>query len=85
MIIHFDKKFQQQYKKLPVKIQQQFNQRLKLLITDPQDPRLRLHPLKGNFKNYYSINVTGDIRALFQKNDQLLIFSLIGSHSKLYG
>lgn len=86
MTIQYLPKFRKQYKKLPKKIQSQFDERLQLFIIDPTDPRLRIHPLKGDHGGYWSMNVNGDIRALYTlKGEAVIIFALIGSHSQLYG
>lgn len=86
MIIQYLPKFKKQYTKLPKKFQQQFNDRLRLFVTDPTSPQLRVHPLKGRFAGYWSMNVNGDIRALYLiQGDTMIIFALIGTHSELYG
>jgi addiction module RelE/StbE family toxin len=86
MHIQYLPKFKRQYKKLPRSIQLQFDERLRLFMTDRTDPRLRLHPLKGDFAGYWSMNINGDFRALYvQSGETLIIFALIGSHSELYG
>ncbi len=86
MAVDFTKQFRRQYQKLPRKIQQQFDERLQLFLADPTAPQLRVHPLKGKFAGYWSLNVSGDIRALYlQRGDTVIIFILIGSHSELYG
>ena len=86
MIIQYLPKFKKQYKKLPKSFQLQFDERLQLFLIDPTDPKLRVHPLKGEYAGYWSMNVNGDIRALYLlKGDELIIFALIGSHSELYG
>lgn len=86
MLIQYLPKFKKQYKKLPIKFQKQFDERLQLFLVDPTLPRLRVHPLKGNFAGYWSMSVNGDIRALYiLKGDTITIFALIGSHSELYG
>lgn len=86
MNIQYLPKFKKQYKKLPTKFQLQFDERLSLFLADPTDPRLRVHPLKGQFAGYWSMNVNGDIRALYLLDGEtLVIFALIGSHSELYG
>jgi addiction module RelE/StbE family toxin len=59
------KSFDKQYAKLNLKIKDQFKDRLKLFIDDPFNPRLRNHPLKGNFLGYRSIDVSGDVRVLY--------------------
>jgi len=86
MIIQYLPKFKKQYKKLPKNFQEQFDERLQLFLIDPINPKLRVHPLMGKYAGYWSMNVNGDIRALYIIRDEILIiFALIGSHSELYG
>lgn len=86
MTIQYTQKFKKQYRKLPRPFQKQFDDRLRLLLTDPSNPQLRIHPLVGSYAGYWSLNVNGDIRALYLVRDnELLIFALIGTHSQLYG
>lgn len=86
MIIQYTSKFKKQYQKLPPKIQLQFDERLTGFINDPTDPKLKNHPLKGSYAGYWSINVSGDFRALYRKDGEVVvIFGLIGTHSELYG
>jgi len=86
MIIQYLPKFKKQYKKLPKKIQDQFDEKIQLFAIDPTLPVLKVHPLKGNFAGYWSMNVNGDIRALYiMTGDTIIIFGLIGTHSQLYG
>ena len=86
MKIRFSKKFNKQLGKLPMKQQNRFWSRLELWQEDPNNPLLRLHKLEGKLANYYSINVTGDIRALYEIiGDEVYIYDMIGTHSQLYG
>ena len=86
MIIKRTAKFKKQYKKLPIKIQLQFDDRLRLYVVRPDDVMLNVHMLKGKYAGYWSLNVSGDFRALYQKNGEtIIIFGLIGTHSQLYG
>ena len=86
MIIRYLPKFKKQYKKLPQKIQNQFDEKIALFVADPTLPVLKVHPLRGNFKGYWSMNVNGDVRALYiVDGDSIVIFGLIGTHSQLYG
>jgi len=86
MIIKYEKNFKKQYKKLPEKIKTQFSTRLKLFLKDQKVPQLKVHPLKGKFAGYWSMSVSGDIRAIYKvQNKEIIIFALIGTHSKLYG
>ena len=86
MTIQFTPIFKKQYKKLPKAFQLQFDDRLRLFLVDSTDARLRAHPLMGAFAGYWSLNLNGDIRALFRRDgDDIVIFALIGTHSQLYG
>lgn len=86
MTIQYLPKFKKQYKKLPKKIQDQFDEKVQLFAIDPTLPVLKVHPFKGNFAGYWSMNVNGDVRALYvMDGDTIVIFGLIGTHSQLYG
>jgi addiction module RelE/StbE family toxin len=86
MIIKYLPKFKKQYKKMPTKIQRQFDERLLLFVTDPTLPMLKVHPLKGKYSGYWSMSISGDLRALYVvAGESIIIFALIGTHSQLYG
>lgn len=86
MTIRYLPKFKKQYQKLPKKFQEQFDERLRLYLIDPTLPKLKVHPLKGNYAGYWSMNINGDLRALYIIQDEsMVIFALIGTHSELYG
>lgn len=71
---------------MPKKFQQDFDERLQLFLIDPTASQLRVHPLRGKYAGYWSMNVNGDIRALYVlQEDTVIIFALIGTHSALYG
>ncbi|NNN22744.1 MAG: type II toxin-antitoxin system RelE/ParE family toxin [Acidimicrobiales bacterium] len=79
-------RFKKQYKKLPKQFQEQLEVRLKLFLEDPTDPRLRVHPLNGKYKGYWSLNINGDLRAIYLADgNSIIVFALIGTHSQLYG
>ena len=84
MTIRYGKTFKKRYKLLPAKIRTRIDDRLRLFAENPRDPRLRLHPLKGELAGYYSINVSGDLRAVFKKDGAAILFTLVGTHSQLY-
>lgn len=85
MIIDFHRDFTKDFKKLPSKTKKKFKERLTLFEKDEYDPILNSHQLKGKYQGYRSINVTGDIRAIYKNNAQDVIFVVISSHSRLYG
>ncbi len=84
----FSRDFQKTYRKTPHSIQIAFQKRLQIFRSDPYDPRLRNHKLKGEYGIYRSIDVTGDWRALYRElkeEDSLTaFFDKLGTHSQLY-
>lgn len=77
--------FNKQYKKLPKNIQLQFDTRLKLYLEDSRNPLLKVHALSGRYRGHKSFNVNADMRAIFLREEDKLLFVAIGSHSQLYG
>lgn len=85
MDIRFSKQFIKQLAKQPTKVQELFYARLTIFTANPYDPQLRNHQLKGKLKHYYSINVTGDVRALYEVvGTTVYLYQMIGTHSQLY-
>lgn len=86
MKIRFSKRFNKQLGKLSPRLQDKFWSRLELWQEDPTNSLLRLHRLEGQLAHYYCINITGDIRALYEvAGDEIYLYDLIGTHSQLYG
>jgi toxin HigB-1 len=85
MKIEFHRSFKKKYKKAPVKIRHQFNERLFLFKKDVFNPRLNNHPLSGNRGGQWTINVTGDWRATYIFQDkEAVIFIDLDTHGNLY-
>ena len=54
-------------------------------VADQADYRLNSHPLVREWAGYRSIDITGDIRAIYKKEAERVVrFVAIGSHSQLY-
>jgi len=86
MRIDFHGNFDKRLSKLSRQQKEQFRLRLVEFVEDQYRPTLNNHALKGKFQGYRSINVTGDIRAVFlPHNENHAEFVDIGSHSQLYG
>jgi len=84
--IRFDKEFQKQYDRLSLKLQNKTDTRLGLFLENPNNPILRLQQLRGKYSGYFSINITGDIRALYYEEEgDFVVFAMVGTHSQLYG
>ncbi len=85
MTIIYHKEFIKTFKKLSPKQKKRFKEKLLLLNQDEFHPLLNNHPLTGKYLGYRSINVTGDLRALYKKLADVVIFVIIDKHSNLYG
>ncbi len=86
MKIEYTKKFKKQFSKFNPKLRKQFKTRQRLWVDDPYHPQLHLHALSGKYTGLYSINITGDVRALYEKiDDTYVVYGFIGTHSELYG
>jgi addiction module RelE/StbE family toxin len=85
MRILYSKKFIKQLAKQPKKVDEALKRRLKLFQEDINNPLLRNHALKGKLAGFYSINITGDIRAIYEIiDDEIYLYQMIGTHSQLY-
>ncbi len=64
----------------------QYQKILKLLEINPNHPSLRLHPLKGNLKNLYSvsINISYRITLEFFITEKEIILVNVGHHEEIY-
>lgn len=83
--IEFTKEFTKQFKKLLPTQREHFYDRLRLFEKNPQDRVLRDHALQGRYKGFRSIDIEGDLRALYYvKENVIVVFAIIGTHSQLY-
>ncbi|MBI4050114.1 MAG: type II toxin-antitoxin system mRNA interferase toxin, RelE/StbE family [Candidatus Doudnabacteria bacterium] len=84
MQIVLHKRFKRRYKKLRA-LQKQIDERLFLFAHNPFHPILNNHALIGKYKNYRSINITGDYRALYEPIARnKAFFVIVDTHSNLY-
>jgi addiction module RelE/StbE family toxin len=81
-IVH--RSFEKSYERQIMEVKDAFRERRNLLLIDPEHPLLNNHPLHGKWKGRWSINVTGDIRAIYKMEGFIAIFLEIGSHGQLY-
>lgn len=85
MVINFHRTFQKELKKLAPKLQDRIYERIRLFALSPYDELLHNHPLKGKYKGYRSINISGDFRAVYKILDwETVVFVRIGTHGQLY-
>lgn len=86
MNIRFHGSFEKRYSKLPKKMREHFKKRRDVFLADPYDPILNNHPLHGTLLGYRSINITGNIRAVYKHiGEDAVEFVDIGTHHELFG
>lgn len=80
-----NKKFDRQFEKLTPEIQKRFYERLQIFEKDRSAPLLHTHSVDAVFPGCQSINITGDYRAIFYEEGDVVLFVAIGTHAQLYG
>lgn len=85
MIIVYSKNFKKKFKKLKEAERKKFEERVEIFIKNAFDPILNDHALHGKLSSYRSINITGDIRVLYEHvRKDTVLFIEIDTHSNLY-
>ncbi len=85
MKIRFHRNFEKQYKKLKTSEKERVKKRLALFLQDEFNPILNNHPLRGKHKGYRSINIAGDLRAIYKRVSlDIRVFITVDTHSNLY-
>jgi mRNA-degrading endonuclease YafQ of YafQ-DinJ toxin-antitoxin module len=57
---------------------------LRRFATDPRDPLLRTHKLKGDLDGYWSISVDDDLRVLLRWDGDDAFLVNLGSHDQVF-
>ncbi len=87
MNIELHPDFKKKYKKRiahDAKLTKKTGERIKLFQQNPQNPILKDHQLKGSKNQYRSFSITGDVRIVYRKSGDKIIFYDIGSHAQVY-
>ena len=85
MTIDFHRNFDKSYKKLPANQKNYFKTQLAVFVSNRYSPELNNHGLKGKYQGYRSINIGGDLRAIFyEHSDSHIEFITVGTHAQLY-
>jgi len=82
--VYYHRNFKKQFKHLPKNIQNKFGIRLAIFLSEPYSMELNNHSLSGEWRGYRSIDITGDIRAVYRIENEINLFVAIGSHNQLY-
>jgi len=85
MIVVFHASFKKRFRKLPPKVREAFYARMEIFLLSPHHPLLHDHSVGRAYPRHRSINITGDVRALYTGSADRVIFMLIGTHAELYG
>lgn len=83
MKINLSPRFKRSYKKLPAKIQDDFNEKIILFAKDPRDAKLGSHKLKGKLQSCLSFCLKDGYRVLFEfrAKDEVDLLD-VGPHDK---
>ena len=57
---------------------------LRRFASDPKDPLLRTHKLKGDLGDYWAFSVTDDLRVLFRWNGDEAFLVNLGTQDEVY-
>lgn len=57
---------------------------LRRFVTDPKDPLLRTHKLRGELAEYWAFSVDDDLRVLFRWDGDEAFLVNFGSHDEVY-
>lgn len=79
-------KFNKRHQRLSKEMRERVDVRLLLFVQNPHDPLLDNHLLKGKHAGLRSINISGDLRAIYQPvSADAVYFIDLGTHHELYG
>ena len=83
LTVNYSSKFIKSYKKLPHLIQEDFDKKIIIFMTNAKDTRLKTHKLKGKLKSCLSFYLCNGYRVLFEyKFDNSVNLLDIGPHDK---
>ncbi len=82
MRIHYAAPFKYDYKKLPKIIQNKFNKKIALFMTDIHHPSLRIKKMQG-YKNILEASIDKFYRFTFEIHKDYYLLRRIGPHDKV--
>ena len=85
MKVVYSHHLKKKYKKLTEAMQNKFDNRILLFRDNKHHPLLHNHALHGVYEGNWSINITGDYRAIYSYlGEDTVLFITMGTHSELY-
>ena len=85
--IEFSSKFNKERNAASLDIKIAFREAYEIFQEDPDNEVLRNHPLDKEGKKFFgfwSIDVTGNWRAIYRKEENKIIFVALDTHGRLY-
>lgn len=84
MVVIFKQAFDKKLQKLSPKLKNKVYEKIELFEISPYDKQLNNHALAGKYSDCRSINISGNYRAIFYQDGEIITFINIGTHSQLY-
>ena len=82
MKLNRSSRFKRSFKRLPSRIQSDFDKRIKIFFQNPFAPSLNTHKLGGNLADYYAFDLRDGYRVLFDfEKASVIILVNVGSHN----
>ncbi len=89
MNVQYDPDLIRRLKKVDVRIRKSFRKRVTLFVKNPDDSQLNNHPLKREWLDYRSIDITRDWRVVYKEieiaGEPTAYLVALGTHAELYG
>lgn len=85
--LEYHKDFQKAYKKLiksNPRLKDKIISRLHLFLDNPKNFLLKDHALVGEMEELRSFSITSDIRIIYVRYNDLIVFLDIGTHNQVY-
>lgn len=80
MIVRHTKKFEREYKKLPLKVKIKAESKENLFRKNPFSTNLKTHKLSGELEDLWSFSVDHRHRIIFEFIGDVVYFHSIGTH-----
>lgn len=79
-------KFDKKLRRIPPSVRRALADRLELFLANQFNPLLHNHPLSGQRKGEWSINITSDWRLIYEPiSSSMILLTDIDTHHNLYG
>ena len=81
MDVFYTPRFLRMYRKLEPALKEEVREKIELFKNKDQHKQLKVHKLKGTFRNTYGFSVNYQVRVLFEYlSDEKVAFLVVGDH-----